>query len=193
MRSFVRSIVFGALVLAIVLAGLAYTGKYNVGADDTHWPVTESILAWTRDASIAAHVADVVPPSKLDAPDRVRRGAGNYAAMCAGCHLAPGETTSELRRGLYPQPPDLTQASAGTPFFEQAVRRFWIIKHGIKDSGMPAWSKAGVDDAAIWDLVALVQQLPTLSAADYSTLVESSEGHSHDGADAAHHHHDDAD
>jgi mono/diheme cytochrome c family protein len=87
----------------------------------------------------------------------------------------------------------LTQTNAGKSFFEQAVRRFWIIKNGIKDSGMPAWSKAGVDDAAIWDLVALVQQLPTLSQTDYSTLVESSEGHVHGGADPEHHHHDDDD
>ncbi|MHB8721984.1 MAG: c-type cytochrome [Steroidobacteraceae bacterium] len=39
---------------------------------------------------------------------------------------------------------------------------FWIIKHGIKMSAMPAWGKS-LDDAAIWDIVAFVRQLPQMT------------------------------
>jgi hypothetical protein len=43
--------------------------------------------------------------------ERVRRGAGNYDAMCINCHLAPEMPDSEIRKGLYPRPPNLvTQA-----------------------------------------------------------------------------------
>jgi hypothetical protein len=43
-----------------------------------------------------------------------------------------------------------------------------------------------VDDEAIWDMVALIGELPSMSARDYHELVESSAGHSHTGADHPH-------
>jgi mono/diheme cytochrome c family protein len=190
MSGIIRLIGFIVLAAVVGLAAFVYSGEYNVGADDTHWSIVEKLVVLARDASIARHSTDVVPPADLNSAERIRHGAGNYAAMCGGCHLEPGATTSELRRGLYPQPPDLTRADkiAGP---DLATRQFWIIKHGIKGSAMAAWSNAGVDDAAIWDIVALLQQLPTLSAADYKNLVEASEGHSHAGMDDHHHHDDD--
>ena len=77
----------------------------------------------------------------------VAAGAERYAALCVGCHLAPGVTKSDLRPGLYPHPPNLSQEDS-----RDAQRAFWTIKHGIKMSAMPAWGKS-LDDAAIWDIV----------------------------------------
>ena len=68
---------------------------------------------------------------------------------------------------------------------------FWAIKYGIKIIGMPSWGKSMIDEF-IWGMAAFLQQLPELSEARYSELVESSGGHSHsqgeseaDAADAA--------
>src|SRR3546814_7101354 len=69
----------------------------------------------------------------LDDQGRIVQGAGNYDAMCTGCHLKPGVRETELSKGLYPAPPDLTRAEI------DAAEAFWVIKHGIKASGMPAW------------------------------------------------------
>jgi hypothetical protein len=86
---------------------------------------------------------------------------------------------SEIRPGLYPQPPNLARASI------EADEAFWVIKHGIKMSAMPAWGRTH-DDAAIWDMVAFLQQLPHLSPAQYRDIVarappdEDSEGAAHD-------------
>ena len=94
----------------------------------------------------------------------VLKGAGQYAAMCANCHLAPEQTESKMRPGLYPKPPNLA---------EQRVdprRAFWVVKHGLKMSGMPAWG-LGHDDATIWNIVAFVTRLPGLSAQHYKDLV----------------------
>ncbi len=33
---------------------------------------------------------------------------GNYDAMCAQCHLGPGLGDSEIHKGLYPAPPNLS-------------------------------------------------------------------------------------
>ena len=47
---------------------------------------------------------------------------------------------------------------------------FWVIKHGLKMTGMPAWS-LGHDDAIIWSIVAFVTRLPGLSAEHYKDMV----------------------
>ena len=97
------------------------------------------------------------------------QGAGNYAAMCAGCHLVPGSKGTELSRGLYPEPPDLS-ANAVEP-----AHAFWVIKHGVKASGMPAWGKS-MDDDAIWSLAAFLQKMPNMDEAAYKEMAARSGG-----------------
>jgi mono/diheme cytochrome c family protein len=128
-----------------------------------------------RDRSIAAGAADLTVPDLADR-DLIAQGAGHYSEMCTVCHLAPGVTTSELRQGLYPAPPDF---SAGTSL--RPAEAFWVIKHGIKMSAMPAWGSTH-DDEAIWAIVAFLQQLPTLDANEYSALTGESDAVDHDHA-----------
>lgn len=178
---------FASIGIASAGAALAiHAGLISVRADLPHSPLVTSLFEWARERSILRESAALIPPANLADPERVRRGAGNYAAMCASCHLSAGQATSELRSGLYPQPPNLAQADEGTKAADPArvaARQFWIIKHGIAASGMPAWSKGGMEDEAIWDLVAFLHVLPTLSAEKYRQIVAASDGHSHAGAD----------
>lgn len=167
----------GATAGAIVIA----SGVIEVGADTPHHPAVHQILKFAREQSIARRAADITVPDNLGDPERLRRGAGNYDAMCINCHLAPGLADSEIRRGLYPKPPGFSQKRDAGQAEPNAARRFWIIKHGIKASGMPAWSNGGMGDEAIWDLVALLQKLPVLSNAEYEQLVSASDGHAHGG------------
>lgn len=156
-----------------------YSGLFDVSADTPHSPLVHRLIETTREQSIDRRAREVAVPANLSDTERVRRGAGNYAAMCMECHLAPGKADSEIRMGLYPAPADLARP-ARTPE-NVAARQFWIIKHGIKATGMPAWSKGGIEDEAIWDLVAFLQRMPALSPEQYLALVESSDGHSHGG------------
>jgi mono/diheme cytochrome c family protein len=170
-------------VLVVVGAGVfVWSGAYNIAADDPHWPMTEWLMDTARDRSIAAQSSDVVVPP-LEVKSLIRAGAGNYDAMCVGCHLKPGVERSEASVGLYPAPPNLPRRQP-----EDAAREFWVIKHGIKMSGMPAWGKS-MDDASIWGMVAFIQKLPGMSGTDYHELVESSEGHTHGSGDHEEHDH----
>jgi len=162
-----------------------WSGAYNIAADDPHWPLTEWLMDAVRDRSIAENASEVVVPP-LDDESLVRSGAGNYDAMCVGCHLKPGVERSEASAGLYPAPPNLTRRRA-----DDVAWTFWVIKHGIKMSGMPAWGKS-MDDASIWGIVAFLQKLPDMSETDYHKWVESSEGHTH-GAGNHHEQEDEAD
>lgn len=173
----------GAALAAAAGAALVLTmGWIDVGADTPHAAPVHALIEFARERSIERRIRDIVPPADLESAERVRRGAGNYDAMCVGCHLAPGVDDTEIRRGLYPRPPNLTKAaSAGTPPGRAAARRFWIIKHGIKASGMPAWEAGGMEDADVWDLVAFVGVLPTLATRQYRQHVADSGGHMHGG------------
>ena len=174
------------LVLALaatVLFGLfVWLGLYNMAADDPHFKPTYNMLQILRERSIAVRAGKLEVPADLNSPERIKQGAGNYNAMCMGCHLAPGMADTELSKGLYPAPPNLTKEEV------RAVEAFWVIKHGIKASGMPAWGKS-MDDVYIWNMAAFLQELPKLNAQQYQALVESSGGHSHGGGETKPHEH----
>lgn len=180
----IKALIILAVSLTIAGAGFVYSGVYDIAADSPHWPATAWLVESLREQSIEARTGNIPVPADLDDAQRLRRGAGNYDAMCSGCHLKPGMDDSEIRKGLYPQPPGLAAVDpdhAGDP-----ARQFWIIKHGIKLTAMPAWSRGGVDDATIWDMVALLQKLPALSAQEYEDWVRASAGHAHAGAGHGH-------
>ncbi len=165
------------------VAGLVFIqiGGLDFAADTAHSDSLTKLIAWAREQSVARQAKDILPPTDIAAAERIRRGAGNYEAMCVGCHLSPGVDDSEIRKGLYPAPPNLSSANVATEASGGDSRRFWTIKHGIKGSGMPAWAKGGMDDEAIWDLTAFIKVLPKLSAKEYQAEVAASEGHSHAG------------
>ncbi len=173
---------FGVLGLgAVTVIGLLQAGAINMAADKPHSPVVHRLIEWAREQSIARGAADIVPPDDLSDAGRIRRGAGNYDAMCANCHLSPGIEDSGIRKGLYPTPPNLSRPINATDSDRTDARRFWIVKHGVKATGMPAWSKGGMEDEAIWDLTAFLKIMTSLSHEEYRRQIEASNGHSHIG------------
>ena len=166
MKRTLKHLIVVSIVLAVIAIGLgaiAYSGVYDVGADDHHWSVTFYVLQSVRDRSIRVRSENLQVPDLKD-PQLVLQGAGQYAAMCTGCHLAPGVEDSEMRSGMYPQPPNLSKVRV------DPRNAFWVIKHGIKMSAMPAWG-ASHGDATIWSLVAFLQKLPVLTPQQYKDIV----------------------
>lgn len=168
------------VLAAIGTALVAHSGVIDVAADQPHNAPLTQFVEWVRERSLVRHSAGIAIPGDLADSERIRRGAGNYAAMCASCHLSPGVTDSELRKGLNPPPPNLADGTATPNRDAQApARQFRIIKHGIAATGMPAWGKVGMQDSEVWDLVAFLQRLPTLDAERYRQHIAASDGHSH--------------
>ena len=183
--------IFTALTIVVLLgiggaAAFVYSGIFNFGADDPHSPLVYKAIETMRERSIAARLDSIkVPP--LDDPQMLLAGGADYNDMCAGCHLKPGKTSSDIASGLYPQPPNLAMraedhhAAAGGEggghgeLNTSAARQFWIIKHGIKGSGMAAFGPTH-EDARIWAMVAFLQKLPTLDAMQYQILTARADG-----------------
>ncbi|WP_430461508.1 c-type cytochrome [Thalassolituus sp. LLYu03] len=169
---YLKSLLIIAMVGLTGLSAFIYSGLYPIGADVPHTSLGYWLLETVRERSINRAAADITIPADLNTATRLLSGAADYNAMCAGCHLKPGKAASDFSIGLYPSPANLTlAATADTPLAtETALRRqFWIIKHGIKASGMPAWGVTH-DDERIWNMVAFLQRLPGLSASQYQIL-----------------------
>lgn len=171
-----KSLIVLALLGLVLAAAVIWSGAYNVGADDPHWDATYRVLEVVRTRSIAVRAADIEMPDLSDA-ELIRNGAGNYNAMCVTCHLSPDAQETELSVGLYPRPPRWDALAKTDP-----RAAFWVLKHGIKASGMPAWGKS-MDDRYLWGMVAFMQQFPSMTAAQYSAQVAASDGHSHGGGE----------
>jgi mono/diheme cytochrome c family protein len=166
MKRLMKHLSVVVIVLALMIVGLgavAYSGLYNIGADEHHWSLTYAILQSVRDRSIHVRSESLEIPN-LNDPQLVLKGAGQYAAMCNGCHLAPGVEDSEMRSGMYPKPPNLSKVR-----FDPRDA-FWVIKHGVKMSAMPAWGGSH-DDRTIWSMVAFLQKLPSLTPQQYRDTV----------------------
>src|SRR5258708_6194432 len=176
-----------ALLILTLAAGAAviYSGAFNVAADVPHSAPVYSLIEAARDRSIETRARSIQVP-KLDGPAMIAEGAEHYGAMCDGCHLAPGKENNEFRQGLYPQPPDLSKQSP------DPAEAFWVIKHGLKMTAMPAWGLTH-DDETIWAMVAFLQKLPSLTPAQYEQMTahaseehDEHEHHAHGEADHEH-------
>ena len=184
-------------VLALAGVLFVYSGVYNVAASDNHASITQWALHTAMHQSVKARAGDVTVPRDLVSEARVEKGARAYDQLCAACHLKPGQSDSLIRQGLNPMPPSLAREGHWT-----AGEQFWIIKHGIKMTGMPGWGETH-DDEALWEITAFLQRLPSLSEAQYTALAQPrtaggtpvDDGHDHEhmdmsgvSADQADHH-----
>ena len=158
-----------ALLLVIIgsAGGFVYSGVYDIGADAPHSRVVYATLEQFRDRAIVHHARGLIVPYDLNDPKRVAAGAALYSEMCTGCHLAPGIGPTELSKGLYPPAPELARGDDLT-----APQQFWVVKHGVKLSAMPAWGKTH-DDQLIWDMVAFIRHMPGMNAQQFQKIVAS--------------------
>ena len=157
---------FGLTGFLVLASGLfVWLGVYNIAATEKHWPITVELLEVLRERSIEIRSKEIVKPDTFS-PQQLASGAEDYAAMCVQCHLAPGKEATALHQGLYPQPPVFHERSHES---HDSSETFWVIKNGIKMTGMPAWGSVHSDEE-IWAMVAFIEQLPEMSLDKYQRL-----------------------
>jgi mono/diheme cytochrome c family protein len=158
-----------ALGLAVLGAfAFIYSGVYDVAATSPHWPLTYWAMDTVRTRSVEMHAKGITPPPWINDETKVVEGTPHFAAHCASCHGAPGVPRGDIADRLYPKPADLKDvAQRYTP-----GELFWILKNGIKMSGMPSWSDHS--DAELWVTVAFLEKLPGMTEQDYGRLVMES-------------------
>jgi mono/diheme cytochrome c family protein len=105
----------------------------------------------------------------LDSAESADAGLGVYREHCVQCHGAPGVSQKPFALGLNPPPANLVYTARKW----SARELFWVVKHGIRMTGMPAWGYR-LSDQEIWGVVAFMQRMPQLSPAEYAALAARS-------------------
>lgn len=162
LKTAAATLVLAGVASAVAGAVVWRAGWYDISATGQHIQPVYTFLEEAMRYSVRHHAREVaVPP--LGAQQQVARGALLYSANCAQCHGAPGFAQSKIGQSMQPLPGPLIDASARW----QPRELYWITKHGIKMSGMPAW-QFHMSDADLWAVVAFMGVLPSLSARDYA-------------------------
>ena len=156
--------ILALFVMAAAGVGVILSGAYNVAATAPHTSVGAWLLDTAKRRSIAVRGSSVQTPQQLT-EEQALRGFKEFNEMCVTCHGAPGKARSEAGKGLLPQPPELGKA---VQVWDRS-HLFWIVKNGIKMTGMPAFAPTH-EDSEIWDIVAFIERLPTMTAEQYSRM-----------------------
>ncbi len=167
-----------ATLFGLIVAGLlfAWSGIFNIAASSGHWPITDWFLHWTMRNSVRTHAAFSAPDDPV-AQQQLVSAAGHFAASCASCHGAPGRRPSPVMQAATPPAPDLSVNAR-----EWTDRQiFWILQHGVKYTGMPAWAAKDRPDE-IRRMVAFVRRLPDMTPAQYDALTGDAAGAGTTGA-----------
>ncbi|UJR83464.1 c-type cytochrome [Sandaracinus amylolyticus] len=162
-----------ALALVLALGGflVAVSGIVPVGASGGHWAITEWMLQFGKRRSIATHTL-FAEPLELDEPWLVLKGAGHYETGCRPCHGSPDLPSPRIAQAMLPRPPYLPDVIGE----RDPEALFYVVKHGLKFTGMPAWPAAHRDDE-VRALVAFLLAMPELDADEYLELVHGEAPH----------------
>jgi mono/diheme cytochrome c family protein len=143
---------------AVVVVG----GFYDVAATRQHWQLTYWVVQFAKHRSVERRARDIdVPPLADEA--MALRGAACFRDKCTTCHGAPGVPRDEVALSMQPLPPSLVDARQ----LWRPNELYWVTRHGLRLTGMPAWEFRLRDDE-LWDLVAFLQRLPDLGPAQYA-------------------------
>jgi len=160
--------IVAALIVAL-LGGLVfiYSGIYDVAASVPHNEVTAWILSTTMQRSVAMRADAAAAPQLTDA--QAHEGYRFYSETCIYCHGAPGRDPTDIGKGLNPEPPYLPDTVGRW----SSAEIYWIVKNGVKMTGMPAFGSTH-KDAEIWNVVAFVQRLPKMSPEEFNQIERES-------------------
>ncbi|MFL6726683.1 MAG: c-type cytochrome [Sphingomicrobium sp.] len=141
-----------AVPLALVGAVLFIrSGLFNAGAAAPHTKLTEWITHETMIHSVHRHATKVQAAPGFT-PAAVVAGFCAYETHCVACHGAAAVAREQWVSGMEPAPPYLLDIN--DRFTRPQL--FWLVRNGIKMTGMPSW-KNSMSDRQIWSVVAWLE------------------------------------
>ena len=159
MRNFLLGIVFTLVI--IVVAGLlaAQTGYVDFRADQQPSALEAKVAMKAVDASTDRHASKTSNPIPVNEENLVA-GAKIYLNNCAGCHGEPSNPEGEFGRSFNPQVPQFFKYPPDMSDNEN----FYVVQHGIRWTGMPAWDHT-LSTAQTWEVVTFLSAIGKLPPA----------------------------
>jgi mono/diheme cytochrome c family protein len=151
----VKPLILGAMAAygfaALVLIGAASLGVLPVQADVVPGKLEARLLGSALHAAVSRHASGETNPIPASEENLIA-GAKVYREMCARCHGGSKESENTYGRSFYPPAPQLPLIR--TSYTDSEM--FWIVKHGIRNTAMPAWGNL-LSDREIWQVVTLLR------------------------------------
>ena len=159
MRNFVLGIIVFVLIIIIGGAGFALLGFMPTNANTAPPQMERHIAMSAVDASVERHAARVnnpVPPT----PDNLIEGLKIYTMNCAVCHGGLDRQPAALAKNFYPPVPSLIVRPIDDPEWHV----FYVIRTGIRYTGMPSWEKV-LSEPDMWKVTAFLTRVEKLPPA----------------------------
>jgi thiosulfate dehydrogenase len=164
MRDFFLGLAVGAVLPILAVIGYLKLGLAEMRVDLKAPSWETRLMNAAVHASVRRYAPELTNPVR-PTDENLIAGGKAYMDGCAGCHGMPGKPQSGSADALYPPVPQFAQV--GTEYSESEI--FWIVKHGIRRSGMFANGK-WLSDEQIWTLANYVKRINNLPPAVRSAL-----------------------
>jgi mono/diheme cytochrome c family protein len=175
-----RKFLFGFVtaVVGIALVGFSYVrfGFLDPRADIPVGALEQGIAMPSLDASVDRRAPEAKNPVDSSEASLIA-GMKIYQSNCASCHGDVTHPQGMLADALYPRAPQFMEDSPDMP----ENQNFYIIQHGIRLSGMPAW-KQSLSDQQMWQVTTFLGHMdklpPAVSDQWKAAAGESAQGNS---------------
>lgn len=125
------------------------------------------------DASVDRRAPDTHNPIQPTDQNLIA-GMKVYQSSCAGCHGDILHAHAAFGDGFYPRAPQFVEDAPDMP----ENQNFYIIQHGIRLSGMPAW-KGVLKEQEMWQVTTFLShmdKLPPQVSTDWKTAAAATQG-----------------
>ena len=138
-----------ALVAGVLLIGWLAFSSFSLAAVAEPGGTETYLAIKAKHLLIARAVREGVPPRPLDRAASAAQGDNTFTVRCSLCHGEDAQSRTPIGQWMYPRATDLTSSEVRS-YSDQEL--FWIVKNGIRLSGMPAFGKTETDEK-IWNMI----------------------------------------
>ncbi len=170
MKKFIAGIIVTMLTIAAGAFAITHLGLYPIGADNPPGALERVIASRAMDVYADKHKPQGNNPTEITVANLIE-GAKEYEEHCAFCHGGAKAKISPMRDNFSPPVPQLINK---VPHDDDAWL-FWVTKHGVRMTGMPAWTGI-LSDEEIWRVVAFIKnsdRLPPETQAAWQQLAST--------------------
>lgn len=159
-------IVILLFLISGILAALWFLpGTFSAKATPPEWEVKAA--RFLRHLATPSHFLKMSNPVHFS-PEILAEGRHHFADHCATCHANNGSGKTTMGPNFYPPVPDLRDPATQTMADGEI---FYVIHHGIRFTGMPAWGKGlPEEDFESWKLVHFIRHLPNITPEEIAEM-----------------------
>jgi len=155
-----RGVALAVVLLVVVAAAIALGLTFDLSALNEPGATETALAQRAKKILIGRASRSGIPAAPAVSPASLSQGEDLFGVECSLCHGASGRRPTESGQSMYPRVPDL--GSSDVQDYSDA-ELFWIIKNGIRLSGMPGFGRVAKDEQ-IWQLAQFVRSLAKVPA-----------------------------